>query len=83
MLTSAGLRREKLNRVESRREDLGYDDMARLLDALGWELVAVRKSESAPDPAPDPRRLVPQSFRKAGFIDGAKAKIVDWGKIPR
>lgn len=79
----AGLRREKLNRMESRGENIGFEELCRLLDAAGLEL-HVRERQRAPalPAAAQSRRLEPQDFRKASFIDGAKAKILDWGKAP-
>ena len=77
----AGLRREKVNRVESKGEDLGFEDMCLLLDAVGLVLVVQEKKDS---PAhDDDRRLAPKAFDKASFIDGSKAKILSWGKVPR
>lgn len=84
----AGLRREKVNRVESKREDIGLEDVSRLLDAVGLVLVVQRKEDAmapnlpAAPAAPAPRRPVPQEFDKAAFIDGAKARILNWGKVP-
>jgi transcriptional regulator with XRE-family HTH domain len=81
----AGLRREKVNRVESRQEDIGLEDALRLLDAVGLVLVVQRKDDALqPDrpSAPESRGLVPQAFDKAAFIDGAKARILNWGKVP-
>ena len=77
----AGLRREKVNRVESKGEDLSFEDMCRLLDAVGLVLVVEEKKDS---PVPDEgRRLAPKAFDKASFIDGSRAKILSWGKVPR
>jgi len=88
LAAKAGLRREKINRVESKQEDIGLEDVSRLLDALGLVLVVQRKEEAvvpglpaAPVPQ-EPRRLVPQAFDKAAFIDGSKARILNWGKVP-
>lgn len=78
----AGLRREKLNRIESKGEDIGLDDLCRLLDAAGLEL-DVREKAKAPSSARAARPRAPQDFRKASFIDGSRAKILDWGKLPR
>jgi transcriptional regulator with XRE-family HTH domain len=84
----AGLRREKVNRVESKQEDIGLEDVSRLLDALGLVLVVQRKEEAMPPNLPvaplpqEPGRLVPQAFDKAAFIDGSKARILSWGKVP-
>jgi transcriptional regulator with XRE-family HTH domain len=89
----AGIRREKLNRVESKNEDIGLEDFCRLLDALGLELSIREKAKSGPSPveqgdrqiesAPFAHRLVPQEFHRASFIDGSKAKILSWGKVPK
>jgi transcriptional regulator with XRE-family HTH domain len=84
----AGLRREKLNRIESRDQNIGLDELCRLLDALGLELY-VRERRGSPlerdgyRSADSARKLVPQEFHKASFIDGSKAKILSWGKVPR
>lgn len=93
----AGLRREKVNRVESKGEDIGLDDLCRLFDAVGLELRVYAKEDaaapsvpSAEPPAPlDARssragyQLAPQEFHQAAFIDGAQARILNWGKVPR
>lgn len=88
----AGLRREKVNRVESKGEDISFEEMSRLLDAVGLVLAVHEKGEvlssssSALSVAPlphDVRRLMPLEFNKASFIDGSKAKILNWGKVPR
>jgi len=92
----AGLRREKVCRLESKAEDIGLDDLCRLLDAVGLELVLSPKAgksskdpvergsmRSLVSPAEAARRPAPRSFARAAFIDGAKARVVNWGKIPR
>jgi transcriptional regulator with XRE-family HTH domain len=88
----AGLRREKLNRLESKGENIGFDELCRLLDAAGLEFDVREKDRSARPSfssadqsasADSARRLVPQDFHKASFIDGSKAQILDWGKLPR
>jgi len=90
----AGLRREKLNRIESKGENIGLDELCRVLDAVGLELHVREKEPPAsrsagqisrghPSPSPSARRLAPKEFRKASFIDGSKAKILSWGKVPR
>ena len=88
----AGLRREKLNRLESKGENIGFDELCRLLDAAGLELDIREKDSPEPQPfsgehqaasADSARRLAPQDFHKVSFIDGSKAKILDWGKLPR
>lgn len=90
----AGLRREKVNRIESKYEDIGLDELCRLLDAVGLEIsVSDKRPSSAKGPAGKRHQLsVPAAnqshnlklgnFDKAAFIDGAKAKILDWGKVP-
>lgn len=78
----AGLRREKLNRVESRHEDISLEEISRLLDAVGLALVVQKKEEAIASSAPPAPGLVPQAFDKAAFIDGSKARILDWGKVP-
>lgn len=87
----AGLRREKVNRVESKGEDISLEEMSRLLDAVGLVLVVHEKGEvlaSSPALSAAPlshefRRLVPREFDRASFIDGSKAKILNWGKVPK
>jgi transcriptional regulator with XRE-family HTH domain len=95
----AGLRREKVNRIESKGEDIGLDELSRLLDAVGLELSVSPKVEvNSPDSASPPiaplaqlnsrpsqsaRRHVAKQFQKASFIDGSRAKILNWGKVPR
>jgi len=87
----AGLRREKVNRVESKGEDISFEEMSRLLDAVGLVLVVHEKGKvlsppsalSAASLSHAARQLVPQEFDKASFIDGSKAKILSWGKVPR
>lgn len=83
----AGLRREKISRLESKGESIGFDELCRLLDAVGLEL-AVQEKGMQPSSAPSSvsnaaRALPPREFRKASFIDGSKAKILSWGKLPR
>lgn len=89
LAAKAGMRREKLNRIESREQNIGIDELCRLLDVVGLELY-VREIERAGEQgefqSPSARsahRLAPREFQKASFIDGSKAKIVSWGKIPR
>jgi transcriptional regulator with XRE-family HTH domain len=81
----AGLRREKVNRLENKAEDIGVDDLCRLLDAVGLRLVVSKKDENAADLAHGssaPRSAaVPRDFREASFIDGSKVKVLDWGKL--
>ena len=93
----AGLRREKINRIESKGEDVGVSELCRLLDAVGLELSVSLKGEAVssalPSVAAYPRRdspsphlavkQVPREFHKASFIDGSKAKILNWGKVPK
>lgn len=84
----AGLRREKVNRLESKGEAIGLDELCRLLDAVGLELSVSDKGTAKPSvrgsvPSQRSHSLVPGDFEKASFIDGAKAKIIDWGKVPR
>ncbi len=77
----AGLRREKVNRIESKAEDVSLEELCRLLDAVGLELVVQEKSAAPLSHAA--RQLAPREFDKASFIDGSKAKILSWGKVPR
>ncbi|MEX2241191.1 MAG: helix-turn-helix transcriptional regulator [Burkholderiales bacterium] len=84
----AGLRREKVNRLESKGEDVGLEDLARLLDALGMELAVFRKGQAPPmalssSLSEAERDLVPQDFEKAAFVDGSKVRILSWGKLPK
>lgn len=87
----AGLRREKVNRLESQGEDVSLEELSRLLDAVGLELAVCEKGKAPPSPfarRKDPdsfsaRRLGAQDFRKASFIDGSKARIRSWGRLPR
>lgn len=79
----AGLRREKVNRVESKREDIGLEELCRLLDAVGLELHVREKGERPSADQPPKRRLAPRGFEEASFIDGSKAKILSWGKVPK
>ena len=88
----AGLRREKVNRIESSGQNVGFDELCRLADALGLELY-VREKGRAGSPleqgghrsrsAHSARRLEPREFHEASFIDGSRAKILSWGKVPR
>ena len=85
LAAKAGLRREKVNRVESKQEDIGLEDVSRLLDALGLVLAVQRKDHAIAPGLPAaaaPPRLVPPAFDKAAFIDGSKARILNWGKVP-
>lgn len=79
----AGLRREKVNRIESKGEDVSVEVLSRLLDAVGLALVVQEKS-AAPlaHAAHAARQLAPREFDEAAFIDGAKVKILNWGKVP-
>jgi transcriptional regulator with XRE-family HTH domain len=82
----AGLRREKISRLESKGESIGFDELCRLLDAVGLELAVQEKGmqpSSAPSSPNAGRGLPPREFRKASFMDGSKAKILSWGKLPR
>ena len=85
------MRREKVNRIESKAEDVSLEELSRLLDAVGLELVVREKGEalssssasSAASLSQSVRHLAPREFDKASFIDGSKAKILSWGKVPR
>ena len=86
----AGLRREKLNRVESRNQNIGFDELCRLLDARGLELYVREKAKAYPSPEKSgvpsvhsAREPVPRAFHEASFIDGSRAKILSWGKVPK
>lgn len=89
----AGLRREKVNRFESKGEDISFSDLCKVLDALGYEIVAAPKHGNK-EPIehvewrssyipPSEQNLVPQSFKQASLIDGSKARVIKWGKVPR
>ena len=87
----AGLRREKINRVESRREDISLSDLGRLLDAVGLKLIVAAKDSDEPLagalpveslPSSNNHKLKPKRLSKAAIADGAKAVIVSWGKVP-
>ena len=81
----AGLRREKVNRVESKGEDVSFDELWRLLDAVGLEFVIREKNEAlSPLPSAFESHLARQEFsNQASLIDGSRAKILSWGKVPR
>lgn len=87
----AGLRREKVNRVESKGEDISFEDLSRLLDAVGLEFAVRAKGEapmqsyprSGPPLSHAARQMPPQEFDQASFIDGSKVKVLSWGKVPR
>lgn len=88
----SGLRREKVNRIENKAEDVGLEDLSRLLDALGLELVVREKAMADASQSSSPgrqdfsfyeKRLPARDFRKAALIDGAKAKVVSWGRLPK
>ena len=84
----AGLRREKVNRVESKQEDISFAEMSRLLDAVGLVLLVQEKNAAPAPPSALPlshraRALPPRPFEVASFIDGSKAKILNWGKVPK
>lgn len=91
----AGLRREKINRVESRREDISLSDLDRLLDAVGLKLIIAAKDGNEHSNAPhasglpvssppllNNHKLKPKRMAKAAIADGAKARIISWGKVP-
>lgn len=78
----AGLRREKVNRLESKGEDISLEELVRLLDAIGLQLTVRAKQAAEPAGRPE-RQPVPKDFRSAAFIDGARARIVSWGKVPK
>lgn len=91
----AGLRREKVNRIECKYEDMGLEELCRLLDAVGLEISVADKGASSARGSARQRHqsgvpaskkshnLKPGDFEKAAFVDGAKARILDWGKVPR
>lgn len=84
----AGLRREKVNRIESQRADVGLDELCRLLDVLGLQISvgkkpAAKRFDESEVAKPDSHGLMPQNFAKASFVDGSRARVVDWGKAPK
>lgn len=84
----AGMRREKVNRIESQRIEIGLNELSRLLDVLGLEISIFRKSvanraHSNQRAHVNSHGLAPEDFEKASFFDGSNAKVVDWGKAPR
>jgi len=87
LAAKAGLRREKLNRIESRQQNIGFDELCRLFDVLGLELYVREKGQASEQSeyrsARSVHQLAPQEFHKASFIDGSKAKVLSWGKVPR
>ena len=81
----AGMRREKVNRVESKGEDISFEDLWRLLDAVGLELV-IREKEEALSPSPfafEPQLERQKFSNQASLFDGSKARILSWGKVPK
>jgi len=83
----AGLRREKVNRIESQKADVGLDELYRLLDVLGLQISVQRKPAKrivySEVSKPDSHGLMPDDIAKASFVDGSRARIVDWGKVPK
>ena len=88
--TLAGLRREKINRVESRYEDLSVSDLVKILDVLDLKLVIAAKEAhdedaravSKADDWPSGNHVLqPARMPDASFVDGAKAKILKWGNV--
>ena len=86
----AGLRREKINRLESRHENVSLSDLVKILDALDLKLVVAAKgqagdesgaAEKAGDWPSGNHVLKPMRMADASFIDGARAKILKWGKL--
>jgi transcriptional regulator with XRE-family HTH domain len=88
----AGVRREKINRVESRHEDVSLSDLARILDALDLKLMVAPKGDEGNAPGLAPavpagkwpsgnHALKPAPMAEASFIDGARAKVLKWGKV--
>ena len=82
------MRREKVNRIESKGEDASFEEISRLLDAVGLVLL-VQEKNAAPAPSSAPplshssRPLAPRPVEEASFIDGSKSKILSWGEVPR
>lgn len=83
----AGMRREKVNRIESQRIDVGLSEISRLLEIVGLS-VCVQPFPSGQVPLDqrgpvNSHGLAPSDFEKASFFDGRKAKVISWGKVPR
>ena len=86
----AGLRREKINRVESRHEDVSLSDLEKILDALDLKLVIAAKGQAGDDSGateevgdwPSGNQVLkPAPMVDASFIDGARAKVLKWGRV--
>ena len=77
-----GMRREKVNRIESQRIEIGLGEISRLLDVVGL-VISVEKKLGAKQARSNSHGLAPRDFESASFFDGSKAKVIDWGKTPR
>jgi transcriptional regulator with XRE-family HTH domain len=81
-----GMRREKVNRIESQRIEIGLGEISRLLDVVGLVISVEKKpgaKQSSSKKALNSHGLEPGDFESASFFDGSRAKVIDWGKIPR
>jgi predicted transcriptional regulator len=84
----AGVSREKVNRVENQREDMSFELLCRLADAVGLRVMVVPKgSEVVVDgknvsssPAELKNHALPAlPLEQARIIDGSRAKVLSWG----
>lgn len=81
-----GMRREKVNRIESQRIEIGLGEISRLLDVVGLVISVEKKlgaKQARSKVALNSHGLAPRDFESASFFDGSKAKVIDWGKTPR
>ena len=83
----AGMRREKVNRIESQHIEIGINEIFRLLDVVGLA-ISIDKKPSAKKAHSkvahvNSHGLQPGDFESESFFDGSRAKVVNWGKIPR
>jgi hypothetical protein len=44
---------------------------------------AAKRFDESEVAKPDSHGLMPQNFAKASFVDGSRARVVDWGKAPK
>lgn len=84
----AGLRREKISGIECQRVDMSLDELNRLLDALGLRIVVekhevIARTDGGEPKKPNSHGQRPELFEMASFIDGSRAKVIDWGKTPK
>jgi transcriptional regulator with XRE-family HTH domain len=84
----AGLRREKVNRIESRGDKVNLVELERLLDVVGLELSVAPKKAVRREVMPGPQQAnehgqFARPIKQAAFVDGGSARIVSWGKLPK